>query len=504
MASPTSPASQGLPTRSNTVRTTTTATTATNTTGGGSMSDDEVVPDENTSETTALLLERLQAWKHMCGYLEEYVSSTAKVQKSQSKDYEKILKTISEPLREAHHFNAGPNGVTELFENMKANTQGMVNMYLETEKNLKGTILPTLERLHKEIKNKAKELKSGAAKGSKAVDKARSLTQKHIELLGQHAAAVEAAAGNKIEPHHDPYVIRRGVNHRLNKQIIEENNNRNDILAVQHSFQQFENHILQTVQNAFNQFFQLMGGQNDRQRSLYADILSTAQKIPPDYEWLNFVMRNEGVLVNPDAPARSMSNISYPNQEHRATKPLVEGTLERKSRAMLKGYNTGYFVVTPARYLHEFKDNDDFRHEPSPELSLYLPDCVIGGIDGVKFSVKGKDVSSGKVGNAFHTTTELHFKASTPADAEKWWSTIKSCIDGPGAHHTATSPISPIASTATTPAGSRNVSAVQPSSSLEKELEAKGEVPTTTAAQDHAEGATAQAAEDRATATKKE
>jgi hypothetical protein len=28
----------------------------------------------------------------MCGYLEEYVSATAKVQRSQSKDYEKIFK----------------------------------------------------------------------------------------------------------------------------------------------------------------------------------------------------------------------------------------------------------------------------------------------------------------------------------------------------------------------------------------------------------------------------
>lgn len=28
----------------------------------------------------------------MCGYLEEYVEATAKIQKSQSKDYEKVLK----------------------------------------------------------------------------------------------------------------------------------------------------------------------------------------------------------------------------------------------------------------------------------------------------------------------------------------------------------------------------------------------------------------------------
>lgn len=31
----------------------------------------------------------------MCGYLEDYVSVTAKVQKSQSKDYEKILKVCT-------------------------------------------------------------------------------------------------------------------------------------------------------------------------------------------------------------------------------------------------------------------------------------------------------------------------------------------------------------------------------------------------------------------------
>jgi predicted component of type VI protein secretion system len=56
------------------------------------MSDDEAIPETDSSETTTLLLERLRAWKHMCGYLEEYFSVTAKVQKSQSKDYEKILK----------------------------------------------------------------------------------------------------------------------------------------------------------------------------------------------------------------------------------------------------------------------------------------------------------------------------------------------------------------------------------------------------------------------------
>ncbi|OKL56331.1 hypothetical protein UA08_08410 [Talaromyces atroroseus] len=401
-------------------RSTTMHSVATNAT-----SDDEGVMGEDTSETTRLLLERLQAWKHMCGYLEEYIEATAKLQKSQAKDYEKVLKTVSNPLREGHHFDQSLDGVSGMFETLRNNTRGVSNMHNETEQNLKGQVLPILDRLHKEIKNKAKELNSGALKGSKAVDKARGLTQKHIELLGQYAAVHGAFASNKIEPQHDPYVLRRGINHRLNKQVIEENNNRKDTITVQNSFAEFEAHVIETVQLAMNTFFQFMGAQLDQHRALYGDITGSATKIPGDYEWARFIKRNDGILIDPDQPPRSFNNITFPNQDHASTKPTIEGTLERKSRAIIKGFSSSYYVVTPARYLHSFKDTDDFAKDPTPDLTLYLPDCVIGAIDGVKFNIKGKDVSGGKVGSAFTTTTEFQFKAHTPNDAEKWWRVIK-------------------------------------------------------------------------------
>jgi len=380
----------------------------------------------------------------------------------------------------------------------------MVNIYLDTEKNLKGSVLPVLERLHKEIKNKSKELKSGAAKGAKAVEKARQNTQKHIELLGQKSATFDAAAANKIEQQHDPYILKRGINHRLNKQVVEENNHRNDILAVQESFQQFEAHVLQTVQGAMDQFFLYMGGQLDRQRAMYADILSTAQRIPPDFEWVNFVVRNDATLVNPDSPPRSLASISFPNMDHRSTQPLIEGSLERRSRAVIKGYSTGYYVVTPARYLHEFKSNDDFQKDPTPELSLYLPDCIVGAIDGVKFNIKGKDVSSGKVGNAFHTNTELSFKAHTPSDAEQWWSVIKEATRSPPPRVATNVPSSTTASAVTSPvtsaAPSRNVSSSLPPNYTEKSEEQEA-APAAEATQPSTDVKEAKTTQEEATAT---
>ena len=310
------------------------------------------------------------------------------------------------------------------FGNILTTGQGISNSHLEAEQQLKGTVLPILERLHTEIKNKTKELNKGAVKGSNEVSKARNSTQRHIELLGQHTAAY-SSSGGKVEPANDPYILQRGVNFRLNKQVLEENNNRHDLLAVQDSFQQFEAHVIQTIQQALEAFLQCLGGQEERQKAMYSDIVGTAQRIPPDFEFKGFVNRNPGTLIDPSVPNRTVSNIAFPNQGHPATKPLIAGSLERKSRVALKGYDTGYYVVTLSKYLHEFKDDDDYKSDPTPVLSLYLPDCIIGGINGEKFNVKGKDTSKGKVGSAIAMSHELSFKAHTSSDAEKWWTVIR-------------------------------------------------------------------------------
>ena len=341
----------------------------------------------------------------------------------------------------------------------------MANSHAETEKNLKGSVLPMLERLHAEIKNKSKELSKGAVKGSKDVDKARNTTQKHLELLGQHTASFDSSGG-KIEPPNDPYVLQRGVQHRLHKQVLEENNNREDLIAVQNSFQQFEAHVIQTIQQTMSAFLQYVGGQADRQKAMYSDIVSTTQRIPLDFEWNGFLGRNGNLLIDPSGPKRSVDSISFPNQNHRSTQPLIAGTLERKSSGIgaLKGYSAGYYVITPAKYLHEFKDTDNFRKDPTPELSLYLPDCQVGGINGEKFNVKGKDASKGKVGAAFATTHELAFKAVTPAEAGRWWDVIR---EAAGAGNMTGE--MPVDSATSSPVESRNVSGQQyPPTSEEK------------------------------------
>jgi len=383
--------------------------------------DNEPIPEEDSSEVTRLFHERLQAWKHACGYLEDYITATEKIQHTHGKEYEKVLKTVSSPLKEGHHFDQSLGGVAGMFDNIRSNTQGISNSHYETAKTLKGSVLPIFERLHQEIKHKTKELTKGAGKGSKAVEKSRNTSQKHIELLGQHTAAFDSTGGS-VKPHEDPYIIQRQVYHRLHKQVVDENANREDLIAVQNSFAQFEAHIVQTFQNGFQQFHQVVTTQADQVRNMYGDMMTVTQKIPPDYEWNGFVNRNSEVLIDPNAPKRSVENIGFPNQDHRATQPLIAGSLEKKGK-MFKSYSAAYYVVTPSKYLHEFKSDDDFAKDPAPEASLYLPDCIIGAVDGAKFNVKGKHVGS-KIGG--FTSHEYALKAHTPQDAQKWHDAIAS------------------------------------------------------------------------------
>lgn len=178
MASPTSPHQTLLPTRT--------------------ASHTEAIPDEDSSETTKLFHERLQAWKHACAYLEEYISVTEKTESNTSKEYAKVLKAVSSPLKEGHHFSQQMGGISGMFDNIRANTQAISNSHDETCKALKGSVLPIFERLHTEVKNKTKELNKGAGKASKAVDKARADSQKHIELLGQHSASFDSRGGSTL------------------------------------------------------------------------------------------------------------------------------------------------------------------------------------------------------------------------------------------------------------------------------------------------------------------
>lgn len=357
-----------------------------------------------------------------------------------------VRQTISHPLREGDHFSQRSTnvvGVATMFEVLRANTQGMITSNVETQKNLKETVLQDLKNLHNEIKDYSKRLSHSLNRGAKAVEKSRNTTQKHIELLAQHVASFPAS-GADLTPADDPYVLRQGVIHRLYRQISDENSHRTELITAQAQFKDFETNVVKRIQKAMEDFNGLAGGHAERIRGLYSQVLQTAQNIPPEFEWQEFRKRRADVLVDENEPPRELNHIlpTVPNNDNPATRALIEGSLDRKSRNKLSwGYNTSYYVVTPARYLHEFKDNDPMHKDPQPELSIYLPDAIIGAPKDEKFHVKGKDKSKG-ITSKLAGTSELQFKAHSVAEAQKWFDVIRNVTGalGPGVATPLTTP----------------------------------------------------------------
>jgi len=389
-----------------------------------SMASTDAVPRE-TGDIGITFEERLRAWKHVVGNLTKYVEQHEDLHKHMAKELEKVHKTIADPLMQAEMFTQQTGGVQSLFENLRTNTQALANSHLETGKSLKSGVAPQLERLHSEIKSKSKEVTSGATKGSKAVTKAREATKKHIDTLSSQSGAYDSVGGGtKLhDPADDPYILRRGVMHRLYKQVAEENANRQDLLAVQNSFQQFEAHVIQTIQHCMQQFFAAVQAGDDKEKALYGDMQGHISRLPLDYEWKAFTQRYTHVLINPNEPNRDVSTIRFPNEDHASTKPLIEGTLMRKGK-LLGRYSNAYYVVSRSKYLHEFADNDDFKKDPTPELSLYLPDCKIGALSpapDAKFTLSGKDANKNQTFTREH---DFVFKAATYEEGQKWWEII--------------------------------------------------------------------------------
>lgn len=385
----------------------------------------DLVPLES-GDIAVTLEERLRAWKHLVGNLEEFIEAHEQLYKATANQYEKVYKTIADPLKQSEMFTQQTGGVQSFFDNLRTNTQALANSNTEVCKTLKSGISPNIARLHAEIKSKSKELSSSATKGTKSVAKSREATKKHVEQLATLAGQFDSEGGKNSklnDPADDPYILKRGVLHRLHKQVQDENTNRQDLLAVQNGFQSFETHIIQTVQYIMNEFYQVIGGQTEKTKALYGDIVGASNLLPVDFEWNGFLQRYGHILIDPSKPNREVSSINFPNMDHSSTKPLIEGSIQRKGK-VLGRYNTAYYVVTPSKYLHEFANNDNFNKDPDPELSLYLPDCKIGALTpapNAKFTLSGKDANKHQKLTREH---EFVFKCASHEEGVRWWEII--------------------------------------------------------------------------------
>lgn len=443
-------------------------------------------------DPTNVLLARLENWKQTVNILVDYFETLAATQKHTTAGLEKAKKAVSDAPKFDYAEPSSPTaagagagaggapdgssalstasgvggesqeatGIAEGFANLRTKTDALINKPIETEAQFKQAVFPQLATLKGDIEKHLKGLKGPGLKTQKEVEKARSSTQKYIELLGQHVSSFGTGRLEKPKNELDPYVIKREVLASLNEQVIRENTQADSIISTQNNFQTLERHIVQVIQQSVYIVHQTVCDYSSAQIETFQSISDQFQGIQPDHEWNNFVANSNGVLIPEDAQKRELSNLTFSNADHESTIPIIEGILQRKS-ALVKQYNSGYFVLTPTKFLHQFK-SQDATLDPLPEFSLYLPDCSLGKA-ATQSSGKYKFVITGKEKGTFIAKKHAFaFKASTYSEMVAWHEALAKAVGvSEDATESVTSPVieSPVSETASPVADDASVAA---------------------------------------------
>jgi len=378
-------------------------------------------------DPTNLLLTRLDGWRHAVNLLQEYTDGLLSLQKANTHGLEKSKKVVSDAPRFDHHSENQTNsdtvptsGVAAAFEEIRLSTDHLLNHSMQVEEELKSVVSAQLETLKGDIDKHYKSLKGPGLKAQKEVEKSRTNTHRAVDTLGQHLSSFSTYG--KADVKHEPYLAHRLALNALGDQVLKENSNANALASSQANLESLEQHIIQVIQQATTVLKNIMTSYYEDKTGSLSAIATKFSNVSPEHEWQLFSQTNQDQLIPQDAAQRDSELIAFPNRDHEATVPILEGILELKSGKLVKTYSSGYFVLTPTKFLHKFK-SADYLQDPEPEFSLYLPDCVVGYAvqekAKFKFTISGKDSQK-----AITTKHKFSFRAGTSKELAAWHEAI--------------------------------------------------------------------------------
>lgn len=237
----------------------------------------------------------------------------------------------------------------------------------------------------------------------------------------------------------DPYVANQLVYKQLVKQVHTENALQKSLLLTQSSSALFEASLIQAIQSAWSTFEEWRSRMDGTIQDTWKILERSMASLAPDREWIAFAAR-EDHLVDPETPLRDPMNIQYPSKDDPSVLPVHIGLLERKKR-YTRTYKEGYYVLTPAGFLHEYATSDPTQAD-KPIFSLFLPMCTLGPpsspkVASHKFHIEGRKDGTGstKTGGLRGFASTLTGKGgSGPAwtfrgrshdDMMEWWNDIR-------------------------------------------------------------------------------
>jgi hypothetical protein len=405
------------------------------------------------------------AWQDVLEQLKSHFSLISSAEVNHNKQLRRLAESVPQPFSKYDLFEKGGSvqGLGDLlYEQMSSRVTHSDHIIaaLDTD------IIPTLEQTEQYVQERVGHIR-GLDNDFKN-DLATGMEESRKSLAHLHEAISGWEANNGVVSRDlDPFIVDLRTRKDLRFSLGEENYLRETTMNLERSSQDLEKIVIETVQKALAKY-------NDLVSTEAAELATMSQKVEEgilaghlNTEWTHFTKRQiaAGTLIDPSTSARSLETMNYAGKDHISTAPICDGWLEKKSK-YLSNYSTAFYIISPSRYLHEFRSND-LRVDSEPTFSLYLPDCEIANIskenDKVhRLVLKGKEATSG-----IHTDRDWTFRAKSRQDVLMWYLNIGRASDP--TYQYKTSPASGVKST------SSNVPALPPASlELEHDEEEQG------------------------------
>ncbi|GMK60070.1 hypothetical protein CspeluHIS016_0902870 [Cutaneotrichosporon spelunceum] len=345
--------------------------------GHSSVSRSQSLIRKNTApyelKPSDILIERFTAWKQIVKMLIAYFEGVADIEGNTSKELTKLAAVIQVPFRPGNQF-LGEGGVQDVFYTIRDKTRVIADSHASIARTIDSSIVQHLQKLRTEIKAHIKNVQNDTGKLAASVAKERELSTKAIANLSRAISACNNTP-MQLGAKEDPYAVNIAVMQQLQRQVHEENALQKSIVIMQQNSAHFEEGIVRSIQSTWATFDEWQVRMSASVQETWRQLGANMSQVMPDREWIAFAARSDH-LLDPETPLRNPEAIDYPGRNDPAVVPVHCGVLERRKR-FTKTYKEGFYVLTPAGFLHEYMSSDPSQ-ATLPVWSLFLPACTLG------------------------------------------------------------------------------------------------------------------------------
>ncbi|PVU97057.1 hypothetical protein BB561_000797 [Smittium simulii] len=370
-----------------------------------------------SGDDSDLVIQRLQAWKHIVKIFSGFLTAFAESAMSQTKSIMKVEQTMRLNAVDSQFFlPSSSGGIIDLFEGVIAENKALASRNAAISKIFTDELVPNLQALRKEIKTQVKTYSSNVAVAVSPANK----YQKQIE---DESAKLSRAVDNMYKQIFkvDPWLCKQAIEQIILKKVGADNVYYNTIQSEVAKIGNFDLTLSERFAKIVIAYTTHLG-----EKLLPSDIntlsfLDSVKKMSPSLEWNAFLLKYDSALKEPCGKSEHVKaeDVEYAHKNSKYVQVIKTDQIERE-KGLIKSFTRANIVITHCGFLHSFSKNDP-EMIGDPDITLVLTKATVETGLNNTFTVK---IPSGYSGKGTHS-----FRCLTQSAVAEWVAAIQSRIE---------------------------------------------------------------------------